>query len=163
MFPFVSEGSSEEGLLCLTGVNDHCQDAHIPYTDFGFEMYVSSAVYVLSSFVNISLVILSQNLSENAVEGLNALKCGAVFAADNIWHFIASLWWFLTFFGAEGWLQNLLYTTYPKLCTCAYEVDLFAVMLGGPEDLADSYEFCSEKLREEAMEQFSYREESQHF
>ena len=40
------------------------------------------------------------------------------------------------------------------ICTCSYEVDIFAQVLRVPEDLVESYEFCSENLRLTAHEYF---------
>ena len=46
------------------------------------------------------------------------------------------------------------------VCTCASEVDLFAILLGSRHDQAEAFEFCSEEVREEALTsqpEFNYR------
>ena len=46
------------------------------------------------------------------------------------------------------------------ICTCASEVDLFAIMLGSAHNQAEAFEFCSETVREEALnnqQEFNYR------
>ena len=159
--PFVSQNEEPDGSFrCLSGVNAHCANAHIPYTDFGFQLYVSEIVYVLGTGTNVVLALATSTLSTNTVAGINAMKCTWTHLGENAWRFIASLWWFLKMFNSEDQLKEFLKWSYPMVCTCASEVDLFAILLGSRHDQAEAFEFCSEEVREEALTsqpEFNYR------
>ena len=105
MFLFVQAEDADGSFLCGSGVSDHCASAHIPYTDFGFQLYVGEIVYVLGTGTNVMLALLTQNLSQNTVAGLNALKCSWTHLGENGWRYVASWWWFLKAFGLEDYLR----------------------------------------------------------
>ena len=86
-------------------MNDHCASAHIPYTDFGFQLYMTELVYVLGTGSNVVLALMSANFTPQTVAGINAMKCSWTHLGENGWRFIASFWWFLTQFDSEDYLR----------------------------------------------------------
>ena len=105
---------------------------------------MSSAVNVGTGIINVYLQFQSKQLTETQLKGVNALRCGFLNGFENNWHFIASTWWFLQFFGLEFLINDLLDYYYPYLCTCMVDIDDFAALFGGTLQTAVAFSTCSE-------------------
>merc|ERR1719333_1836980 len=87
-------------MKCATSVADSCVGKSVAgdsgFTDASFKKFVSGAVNVFASGLNIFLSTSTQAFTLNIMKGINALRCAVVSFGENAWNFIAAAWWLPT-------------------------------------------------------------------
>ena len=129
---------------CGSAVAEECVGLTIPYTDAGFQKFVGDAVAAATGAINIGLSMMAEEMTENMVAGLNALRCAVVSGGYSVWYFFAAAWWALYAFEQQVLLEDLLDEYYPHVCTCKADVDGIAEMFGASEETTAKFGSCSE-------------------
>ena len=144
-------------MKCGTAISDSCKGktvaASTGFTDASFKKFVSGAVNVFTSGLNIFLSTSTQAFTLNMMKGINALRCAVVSFGENAWNFIAAAWWAAYQFDMQNYVEEGLDTAWPYICTCNEDMDFVSQMLGASGEGAAVFSSCSEAAQATATAQ----------
>jgi hypothetical protein len=82
-----------DNLVCGSGVITSCVGATIPMTDAGFELLVNGMVNAATSFIQIAQLTMAADMTFNQQKALNAGSCAVKNLGNNVWHFVAAVYY----------------------------------------------------------------------
>lgn len=121
---------------------------------------MSEVVTVGLSLIKIGLTFGAQDLSDDMVKGVNALKCVFTGGFEEVWLLIASVYYAALQFGQESMVSQYINLAYPYVCSCKYETNEWNSWIqssGGQSGsaIAEKFSFCSEAAAAAAAAQQS--------
>ena len=116
----------------------------IPVSMAGLQLYTGEAVNALTFMLNAAAQMVGQSMTINQLRALNAMRCAVTSLGENTWTFLASAYFFCRQFGYQNDFVKFLQDTYPDICTCNSDANIFATYFGGNAKTASIMSACSE-------------------
>jgi hypothetical protein len=121
-------------------------------TVLGWNAFVSEIVTTGLSLIKIGLTFAAQDLSDDMIKGINALRCVFTSGFEDTWLLLASLYYAALQFNQESQIADLINQAYPYVCSCKYETNEWNNWIqssGGSSGstIAAKFAYCSEAAK----------------